>query len=126
MPGKNLYLAIGPGLKKLLEPGRVCSSEKEHCGWIIIRKRRKQYYVYLQDEEKEHYICPLSRIQPVPLSLTLSVDGECLIVDVELQQPLTVETVIGAVKSLVVIAGLLPNLEKLLYEITAKYKLKEE
>ena len=75
LSGKNLYLQmeLGPNLQRVLRPGKLCT-ENGNCGWLVIRKRRNQYYVYLDTGKKKAgkrdiYLGPLAGFQPVPVSL---------------------------------------------------------
>lgn len=121
MSGKNLYLTIGPGLQRLLRPGKVCIESGE-CGWLVIRKRRNQYYVYLQVGKRDIYLGSLAGFQPVPITLLLMLEDGKLAVDVD-PVPTSPGMLVGAAKSLAVIAASLGEVEKLLNQILTKYKL---
>ncbi len=125
LSGKNSYLVVpGPRLQRLLRPGRLCTKNGE-CGWLVIRKRRNAWYVYLDTgQEKEVYLGPLARFQPAPISLIIRYTGDGkLSVDID-PAPGSPKELIGAAKSLTVIVDLLGQVRKLLNEISRKYKLR--
>ena len=125
LSGKILYLTVGPNLRKLMEPGKVCSSTKSCCGWIVVRRRRRQYYAYLQQPEGgDCYLGPINRFPLVPIILTLKFDTKQVIVDTSVQ-PATAEEIISMVKSLSIIIELFSDeLRKILSEVTTKYKVR--
>ena len=115
----------GPGIMKLLEPGRICSKEKNCCGWIVVRRRRKQYYVYLQTPAGEDcYLGSLTRFEPSPVKLVVIVDGENLDVDIE-SIPDNAEGLIGVVKSLAQIYSDINLVKEVIARLLSKYKLVE-
>jgi len=123
LSGKDSYpeITVGPGLQRLLRPGRLCIEGGE-CGWLVIRKRRNQYYVYLDTGRGEVYLGPLARFQPAPTVLLLRLGDGRLVLDVE-PAPKTPRDIIGVVKALALIASSLPRIEKLLSEVLTKYKV---
>lgn len=116
-------LRLGPGIMKLLEPGRICSKVKECCGWIVVRRRRKQYYVYLQTPTGEDcYLGSLTRFEPSPVKLVVTVDGENLDVDIE-PIPNDAEGLIAVIKGLAQLYNNMNLIGEIVERVLIKYKL---
>ena len=124
LSGRDSYpeITVGPGLQRLLRPGRLCL-ENGKCGWLIIRKRRNAWYVYLQSEKQDIYLGPLTGFRPVPISLTIRIEDGKLLVDVS-PIPASPVEVVGAARSLAAIAASLGDVEKLLNQLLSKYKVR--
>ncbi len=115
-------LRPGPGIIKLMEPGRICSEEKNCCGWVVIRRRRKQYYVYLLSEDgRDCYIGSLTRFEPSPVKLVVTVDGENLGVNIE-PIPNDAEGLIGVVKGLAQLYNNMNLVGEMVERVLTKYK----
>ncbi len=125
LSGKFSYLEVmlGPNLQRVLRPGKLCLEDGQ-CGWLVIRRRRNQYYVYLQSEGKRDiYLGALASFQQVPTTLLIRYTGDGkLAADIN-RIPNTPQELIGVVKSLALIANSLPSVEKLLNQVLTKYKL---
>ena len=131
LSGKFSYLDVelGSNLQKLLKPGRLCL-ENGSCGWLVIRKRRNQYYVYLDTGKKKAgkrdiYLGPLALFRPAPVSLIIKYTGDGkLVLDIS-TVPSSPQELLGTVKALAVIMEGMGTVAEKIASIVEKYKIKE-
>ncbi len=89
----------------------------------MVRRRRKQYYVYLQTPTGEDcYLGSLTRFEPSPVKLVVTVDGENLNVGIE---PILndAEGLIGVVKGLAQVYSNINLVKEVIARLLSKYKL---
>ncbi len=115
-------LVLGPRLQWLHKPGRVCTRDNKLCGWVILRRRRKRQYLYVDVGGREVYLGPADQYPALPVTITIEYAGGYVTLDID-KRPQNIEELLGTVKSLAEIKEIIPDLERIIDRVLAKYKL---
>lgn len=119
-----MQVVLGENLAKLMKPGRVCRFlDPEECGYIVVRRRKRKYYVYLDTGDGEVYLGPLDRYKSIPVTICVRRVENRVVVDLLLPEPESAEEIISSIKGIYDIVQHWSDIGNVLRHLPAKYKL---
>ena len=119
-----MQVVLGENLVRLMKPGRVCRFlNPEECGYIVVRRRKRKHYVYLDTGDGEVYLGPLDRYKSIPVTICVRRVENRVVVDLLLPEPESAEEILSSVKGIYDIIVYWDAVKDALKRVLTKYKL---